>query len=178
MVRWRTVAKVLSMGLVTGMRCLGANVPAAVLYIVAYGATIGTEAPGARSASRPMNTMSREEAYRRCRGNRGAPGVDDVTFPQIETEGRERWLENAREELMSGHYRPQHLLRVCPCPRRPVCSERFRSMARRTGDQFGERQASGAGPWAERRSAARARKSRYLKSLSSSPAKACRLTTK
>lgn len=43
-----------SIGLVTGMRCLGANVPAAVFYIVAYGATIGTEAPGARSAGRPM----------------------------------------------------------------------------------------------------------------------------
>ncbi|SPP98170.1 protein of unknown function [Bradyrhizobium vignae] len=43
-----------SIGLVTGMRCLGANVPAAVCYIVAYGATIGTEAPGARSAGRPM----------------------------------------------------------------------------------------------------------------------------
>ncbi|MVT55676.1 hypothetical protein GPL17_35270 [Bradyrhizobium yuanmingense] len=32
----------------------GANVHAAVFYIVAYGATIGTEAPGARSAGRPM----------------------------------------------------------------------------------------------------------------------------
>jgi hypothetical protein len=59
-VRWRTVAKVLSMGFVTGMRFLGANVLAAVFYIVAYGATIGTEAPGARSAGRPIRTMSRE----------------------------------------------------------------------------------------------------------------------
>lgn len=33
---------------------------AAVFYIVAYGATIGSEAPGARSAGRPMHTMSRE----------------------------------------------------------------------------------------------------------------------
>ena len=33
---------------------------AAVFYIVAYGATIGTEAPGARSAGRPIHTMSRE----------------------------------------------------------------------------------------------------------------------
>ncbi len=33
---------------------------AAVFYIVAYGATIGTEAPGARCAGRPMHTMSRE----------------------------------------------------------------------------------------------------------------------
>jgi len=38
-----------SIGFVTGMRCLGAHVPAAMFYIVAYGATIGTEAPGARS---------------------------------------------------------------------------------------------------------------------------------
>jgi hypothetical protein len=33
---------------------------AAVFYIVAYGATIGTEAPGALSAGRPIHTMSRE----------------------------------------------------------------------------------------------------------------------
>ncbi|MDA9543153.1 hypothetical protein ACM43_00935 [Bradyrhizobium sp. CCBAU 45321] len=56
----RTVANTLSMGLVTGMRWLGANVPLRCSYIVAYGATIGTEAPGARSADRPMHTMSRE----------------------------------------------------------------------------------------------------------------------
>ncbi|BAC46905.1 blr1640 [Bradyrhizobium diazoefficiens USDA 110] len=42
------------------MRCLGANVPAAVFYIVEYGATIGTAAPGARSAGRPMLFQSRE----------------------------------------------------------------------------------------------------------------------
>ncbi|GLR97203.1 hypothetical protein GCM10007858_48430 [Bradyrhizobium liaoningense] len=42
------------------MRWLGANVPLRCSYIVAYGATIGTEAPGARSAGRPMHTMSRE----------------------------------------------------------------------------------------------------------------------
>ncbi|UUO30069.1 hypothetical protein DCG74_23820 [Bradyrhizobium sp. WBAH42] len=44
-----------SSGLVTGIQR-----SAAVFYIVAYGATIGTEAPGARSAGRPMHTMSRE----------------------------------------------------------------------------------------------------------------------
>ncbi|MGY2933191.1 hypothetical protein ACVWZ6_002793 [Bradyrhizobium sp. GM6.1] len=33
---------------------------AAVFCVVAYGATIGTEAPGARCAGRPMHTMSRE----------------------------------------------------------------------------------------------------------------------
>lgn len=53
-----------------------------------------------------------EEAYRRCRANRGSPGVDGITFAQIETEGRERWLENVRQELMAGDYRPQPLLRA------------------------------------------------------------------
>ena len=48
MVRWRTVAKVLSMGLVTGMRVSRCQCSAAIFKIVAYGATIGTEAPGAR----------------------------------------------------------------------------------------------------------------------------------
>ncbi|MGY3413008.1 hypothetical protein ACVWZV_009174 [Bradyrhizobium sp. GM5.1] len=33
---------------------------AAVFCVVAYGATIGTEAPGARCAGRPMHSMSRE----------------------------------------------------------------------------------------------------------------------
>ncbi|MGY3413150.1 hypothetical protein ACVWZV_009316 [Bradyrhizobium sp. GM5.1] len=60
MVRWRTVAKVLSMGLVTGMRVSRCRCSAAVFCVVAYGATIGTEAPGARCAGRPMHTMSRE----------------------------------------------------------------------------------------------------------------------
>ena len=59
-VRWRTVANELSTTFVTGMRFLGANVRLRCFYIVAYGATIGTEAPGARSAGRPIHTMSRE----------------------------------------------------------------------------------------------------------------------
>ncbi|HZI72888.1 MAG TPA: hypothetical protein VFD73_02495, partial [Gemmatimonadales bacterium] len=52
------------------------------------------------------------EAYARCRANAGAPGVDGETFEQIEAHGRERWLETLREELVSGRYTPQPLLRV------------------------------------------------------------------
>jgi len=52
------------------------------------------------------------EAYRRCRANAGAPGVDRVTFDMIEAQGVERWLGMLREELTSGHYAPQPLLRV------------------------------------------------------------------
>jgi group II intron reverse transcriptase/maturase len=52
------------------------------------------------------------EAYRRCRGNGGAPGVDGVSFKQIESEGVGRWLLGVRQGLVSGEYRCQPLLRV------------------------------------------------------------------
>ena len=52
------------------------------------------------------------EAYRRCRANRGAPGVDDETFAAIEAQGVEAWLERLRQELCARAYRPQPLLRV------------------------------------------------------------------
>jgi group II intron reverse transcriptase/maturase len=52
------------------------------------------------------------EAYARCRTNAGAAGVDGETFGQIEAQGRERWLETLRQELISGRYTPQPLLRV------------------------------------------------------------------
>src|SRR6202047_4879643 len=53
-----------------------------------------------------------EEAYRACRRNGGAPGCDGMTFDQIATYGQERWLEELRQELRAGEYRPQPLLRV------------------------------------------------------------------
>ena len=52
------------------------------------------------------------EAYRRCRANAGASGIDGETFGQIEAQGQERWLETLREELISGRYAPKPLLRV------------------------------------------------------------------
>jgi RNA-directed DNA polymerase len=52
------------------------------------------------------------EAYRRCRANAGASGVDGETFGQIDARGQERWLETLREELISGRYVPKPLLRV------------------------------------------------------------------
>jgi RNA-directed DNA polymerase len=53
-----------------------------------------------------------QKAYDRCRENAGAAGVDGETFEQIEAQGRERWLERLREELVAGRYAPQPLLRV------------------------------------------------------------------
>ena len=45
-------------------------------------------------------------AYALARANAGAPGVDGVTFAQIEGEGREAWLSDLREDLRAKTYRP------------------------------------------------------------------------
>ena len=51
-------------------------------------------------------------AYVLARDNRGAPGVDGVTFAMIEAEGREAWLAALREELRAKTYRSQPVRRV------------------------------------------------------------------
>src|SRR6516165_762654 len=51
-------------------------------------------------------------AYRLARVNAGAPGVDEVTFAQIEERGLEAWLAGLREELVSKTYRPDPVRRV------------------------------------------------------------------
>ena len=52
------------------------------------------------------------EAYQLAKENDGAPGIDGVTFQAIEAEGLERFLEQLREELVQGRYRPQRLRKV------------------------------------------------------------------
>src|SRR5437016_1214174 len=51
-------------------------------------------------------------AYRLARANAGAPGVDGVTFAQIEAEGLEAWLASLREELALKTYWPAPVRRV------------------------------------------------------------------
>ena len=51
-------------------------------------------------------------AYRLARANAGAPGVDGVTFAQIEAEGVDAWLASLREELALKMYRPAPVRRV------------------------------------------------------------------
>jgi len=51
-------------------------------------------------------------AYALSRENGGAPGVDGVTFAQIETYGVARWLGELREEVRAGRYIPQPVRRV------------------------------------------------------------------
>src|SRR5215204_5722410 len=51
-------------------------------------------------------------AYALAHANAGAPGVDEVTFAQIEAAGVDGWLAGLREELVSKRYRPKPVRRV------------------------------------------------------------------
>jgi RNA-directed DNA polymerase len=51
-------------------------------------------------------------AYALARANAGAPGVDGVTFAQIDLSGREEWLARLREELVLKTYRSDPVRRV------------------------------------------------------------------
>jgi hypothetical protein len=65
-----------------------------------------------------------EFAYRLCRRNGGAAGVDEERFEDIEAFGMDRWLGELTEELRNKTYRPQAVRRVwIPKPdgtRRPL----------------------------------------------------------
>ena len=51
-------------------------------------------------------------AYACCRSNKGAAGVDGVTFEDVETYGAERWLGELAQQLREGTYRPGAVRRV------------------------------------------------------------------
>ena len=53
-----------------------------------------------------------EFAYRCCRANKGAAGVDAQTFQDIENYGRERWLGELAQALREESYRPEAIRRV------------------------------------------------------------------
>jgi len=52
-----------------------------------------------------METL--REAYRIAKRNRGAPGIDGLTFDDIEKAGLDEFLLSIRNDLLSGSYQPQ-----------------------------------------------------------------------
>ncbi len=46
------------------------------------------------------------EAYKMAKRNSGAPGIDGVSFADIESAGVDLFLRELREELVTGRYRP------------------------------------------------------------------------
>ena len=55
-----------------------------------------------------------EAAYRLVRANKGAAGIDGVTFADLEGAGVGELLEEIEEELREGTYRPMGNRRVEP----------------------------------------------------------------
>ena len=53
-----------------------------------------------------------EHAYARCRANKGAAGVDGLTFEAVEAYGRERWIGELAQQLRTESYRPEAVRRV------------------------------------------------------------------
>src|ERR1019366_4808773 len=68
-------------------------------------------------------------AYALACANAGAPGVDGVTFKQIEASGVEAWLAGLREDLVSKTYRRDRVRRVS----RSRAAASVRSVSRRSG---------------------------------------------
>lgn len=52
------------------------------------------------------------EAYKLAKNNKGAPGIDGVTFEAIEAQGVERFLEQIQTEMVQRTYKPQRVRKV------------------------------------------------------------------
>ena len=53
-----------------------------------------------------------EHAYRSCKANKGAAGVDGERLEDIEAYGEERWLGELAQRLRTKAYRPEAVRRV------------------------------------------------------------------
>ena len=53
-----------------------------------------------------------DHAYARCRANKGAPGVDGVTFEDVRAYGVEKWLGELAQTLKDGSYKAKPMRRV------------------------------------------------------------------
>src|SRR5438045_8013494 len=76
-------------------------------------------------------------AYELAKANKGAPGVDEQTFEQIESQGLMEWLDGIGKELRAKTYKPQPVRRVMvPKPgggERPLGIPTIRDRVAQTG---------------------------------------------
>jgi RNA-directed DNA polymerase len=63
-----------------------------------------------------METL--QEAYRMAKKNDLAPGIDGVAFEAIEEGGKESFLQQIRDELVSNTYRPRRAAEMTATKRR------------------------------------------------------------
>ncbi len=52
------------------------------------------------------------ESYKRCKVNRGKPGIDNVSFQEVEAYGVDKYISEIVKELELRTYKPQAVLRV------------------------------------------------------------------
>ena len=52
------------------------------------------------------------EAYHKVKENDGSPGIDNITFEEIEQKGIDEFIKGIEEELKRGTYKPEPVKRV------------------------------------------------------------------
>lgn len=98
-----------------GRRLGNLTTPDSVQKLQAALHTKAKEAPGFRFYSlydKLCRADVLDHAYRRCRANGGAEGVDGQRFEDVEAFGRERWLGELAQELKEKTYRAEAVRRV------------------------------------------------------------------
>ena len=72
----------------------------------------GTELPLLCAPRQNLPGRHPGHAYELAKANQGAPGIDQQSFEEIESGGRQKWIAGLREELCKRTYQPQAVRRV------------------------------------------------------------------
>jgi RNA-directed DNA polymerase len=101
-----------------------ANSPRENVRALQRGLYVAAKQNGKRKFPALLDRIARldvlRHAWEQVRSNRGSAGIDGETLQAVMVYGVERMLEELRELLLAGRYRPQPSRRVCiPKPGRP-----------------------------------------------------------
>ena len=125
-----------------------ANSPTEDVRALQRGLDVAAKRNGQRKFPALLDRIARpdvlRDAWEQVRRNRGAAGIDGETLAAVEAYGVERMLEELRELLLTGRYRPQPSRRVyIPKPGRPG-EERPLSIPSGAGSGGSDRRQAGA----------------------------------